>query len=366
VGSAPWSEAPEGAYRPAGVPAEARRQWEADWNDPAFSAARAHFRGDSRPTGTPRERYDLLCPFYHERGIERPLKYAAEEITTASFFDLRTPAHRDLAAALARAEGILRARGHTTAPVEEGWAFNARTTSKGAWSNHADGRAIDFDSPTNPHLTGEFECGVISALTGVDVRAENPAEGTGARPYGVLKAASDRFRAAYSREGLTRRIGELKAQEARQSGEAARAAAEQRRLLEEELAYVEGELPSVVELAREITRLGERLAQQRRSVGFLEQQLGESTFPAERAELRRRLEAERRALDETVQRLRTAERGRDAHYLRAYARTGFLSLVEEFVDALKAAGLEWGGDWEGAKDFMHFELPGCGGRSGGC
>jgi hypothetical protein len=27
------------------------------------------------------------------------------------------------------------------------------------------------------------------------------------------------------------------------------------------------------------------------------------------------------------------------------------------VEALKTAGLRWGGDYSGAKDFMHFEVP---------
>ena len=36
---------------------------------------------------------------------------------------------------------------------------------------------------------------------------------------------------------------------------------------------------------------------------------------------------------------------------------GFLDLDERLVDALRAAGLGWGGDYAGAaEDFMHFEV----------
>ncbi len=44
--------------------------------------------------------------------------------------------------------------------------------------------------------------------------------------------------------------------------------------------------------------------------------------------------------------------------LNQLARTGFLNLEESLVDALRTAGLNWGGDWATTKDFMHFELGG--------
>jgi hypothetical protein len=42
--------------------------------------------------------------------------------------------------------------------------------------------------------------------------------------------------------------------------------------------------------------------------------------------------------------------------LRNYAAGGFLNLSKDVVNAMTGAGLKWGGDWKGAKDFMHFEL----------
>jgi len=44
--------------------------------------------------------------------------------------------------------------------------------------------------------------------------------------------------------------------------------------------------------------------------------------------------------------------------LDSYARTGFFNLEQTLVDALIEAGLQWGGEWDRRKDFMHFELGG--------
>ncbi|HEV2817121.1 MAG TPA: S8 family serine peptidase [Allosphingosinicella sp.] len=43
--------------------------------------------------------------------------------------------------------------------------------------------------------------------------------------------------------------------------------------------------------------------------------------------------------------------------LLGYARHGFCTLYVPLIEALIAAGLNWGGGWRTSKDFMHFELP---------
>ena len=43
--------------------------------------------------------------------------------------------------------------------------------------------------------------------------------------------------------------------------------------------------------------------------------------------------------------------------LDRFARSGFCTLDEALINALLAAGLNWGGSWSSSKDFMHFELP---------
>lgn len=42
--------------------------------------------------------------------------------------------------------------------------------------------------------------------------------------------------------------------------------------------------------------------------------------------------------------------------LNRYAKLGFMNLEQSLIDALKGAGIKWGGDWIHVKDFMHFEL----------
>jgi len=42
--------------------------------------------------------------------------------------------------------------------------------------------------------------------------------------------------------------------------------------------------------------------------------------------------------------------------LRSYGAHGFCNLDERLIEALVAAGLNWGGTWTTSKDFMHFEL----------
>ncbi len=43
--------------------------------------------------------------------------------------------------------------------------------------------------------------------------------------------------------------------------------------------------------------------------------------------------------------------------LKGYATHGFLNLPSTLIKGLQTAGLNWGGAWTSAKDFMHFELP---------
>jgi hypothetical protein len=90
------------------------QQWEADWN--AYPGVRNYFKGDGRPSGTPKERYLKLCPLYKARGINRPMVYMATEVKTASFYQYTTPAHQNLATALKKVEDALKAKGYDTTP----------------------------------------------------------------------------------------------------------------------------------------------------------------------------------------------------------------------------------------------------------
>jgi hypothetical protein len=65
---------------------------------------------------------------------------------------------------------------------------------------------------------------------------------------------------------------------------------------------------------------------------------------------RRRTELARKTA--AVEKKRSA---REAEPLRAYGARGILNLPKEVLEALIGVGLRWGGNWRGAKDFMHFD-----------
>lgn len=412
------------------------QQWALDWA--AHPAQQRHFRATGRPPGTPRRRYDVLAPLYRAHGIPRPMPYLAASITTATFYGFSTPAHQDLAAALRTAEATLRSRGISTAPVTKVWALNARTTSAGGWSNHADGRAVDLDPGGNPHLTSKAQRRVISLVSGTDLEA-------GGQGYDAMKRASDAFRALYNPAGLRLRILQLLAVETLRRTAVAAAEAERERLRGERAAAAtarsalrrelrglpRGRRASSVDTARaaELTAaVGERDAELRRLDAQLKQhgtvlkrrtaeatasskdraaleahlatyeatdravaglEAGTAALPATLAALEaqiarsRRSEQESRAvgddrgaraerrlrsgLQKELTRRRTElarraaalekkRRARDAEPLRTYGAQGILNLPKEVVEALTGAGLRWGGNWKGAKDFMHFDL----------
>jgi hypothetical protein len=203
-------------------------QWTSDWTDPQFAGARKYFNETSRPTGTPEDRYKIMCPLYKARGIARPLEYLKNSISpSTTFFGHSTPAHTGMQAMLAAAEKALRAlkddKGNTrftSSPFRQlPWALNVRTTSKNTWSNHADGRAIDLDPDTNPHLDNKEHRAVITEMTGFDIEARNPGDTGGAAGFGFdvydsVKMASNRFSAVYNEAGLTSRSAALTADKA--------------------------------------------------------------------------------------------------------------------------------------------------------
>lgn len=204
-------------------------QWTADWNDSQFAAARRYFNETNRPSGTPETRYKILCPLYRDHGIARPLLYLKSSINgSTTFFGDTTPAHTGMQAMLAAAEKTLRDlkddKGNPRYPSsplkQRPWALTVRTTSSNKWSNHADGRAIDLDPDTNPHLDNSEHRAIINELTGMDIEARNPGTGLPLPPlfapdsYDSVKLISDLFSANYNQAGLTKRSAELTADRA--------------------------------------------------------------------------------------------------------------------------------------------------------
>jgi hypothetical protein len=362
-----------------------KQQWEADWNDPALRSARRYFRGKGRPKGTPKQRYDVLCPLYRAHGISRPLKYITDNITTAKFFQFETPAHKDLKGALKQAESTLEGK-YTEAPVKSAWAFNARTTSTGEWSNHADGKAIDLDPDINPHLTSKRDRKIITLLTGFDIEKPHPGAGKGLDSFDAAKEASDRFRARYNPAGLRSRIEDFESQALNLQNEMVvlqaeledipkgrKASREERRKakdlrkriknkkaevgrVEKNRKLLEKELQAYEKLDQTIDTLGGQVSTLQQEIIVLEALLA-GTTGTERSRIKRDFAKKKRLLKKTAERLEKKEKARKEHKLRRYAATGFLNLPKDLVEAMRAAGFRWGGDWKVHKDFMHFDLP---------
>jgi hypothetical protein len=402
-------------------------QLEADWNNPAYADSQHKFEGGGRPKGTRKERYLKLAPLYKARGIDRPLKWAHENIVEATFFGSKTPAHVDLKTALAAAEADLRKQGHNDKPFKKCWAFNPRTTSKGGWSNHADGKAIDIDPESNPHLTNLRQKKIINALTGMDVTAANPGEAQGMTAYDAIVEMSKRFDERFSPEGMEKRIGELEADEERLAAEEAaikvqlgalpkkkrgRLSDEERKklaeaakeakeltkalkakhaqvakaqerqdLLESEkarFAKVDAEAQvqrkKIAELLTEIEEVEKQIDALDAQIDAAEDALKEDddddkdlTKAARKAKkaadraARAKIRKDRKAL-EALKKSRKAKHAAigkaegKIDTLHRWGGEGFMDLEPHLVTALKNAGLSWGGEWAGSKDFMHFEV----------
>lgn len=363
-----------------------KQQWETDWNSSALRRARRYFRGAGRPVGTSKQRYDVLCPLYRTHGILRPLKYVADNIRTATFYNFKTPAHKNLKNALTVAERILKSKGRAAAPVTKAWAFNARTTSTGKWSNHATGKAIDFDPDINPHLTNPRDRRIISVLTRIDIEKANPGAGSGLDSFDAAKVASDRFKSDYNPAGIRSRLKGLKGQRLalqndmtvlkallgglpsgrKASRDERRRASELKKQIRKKRAEIrqvvkdrrllKKELQNYEKLDKSIDTLGGKVVALQQEIELLEAML-ESASGKERRRLKKQLARKRRALKKTEKRLAKKEQNRQAQRLRRYATIGFLNLPKDLVEAMKAAGFRWGGDWKKHKDFMHFDLP---------
>jgi translation initiation factor 1 (eIF-1/SUI1) len=368
---------------PAAKPKTDEEQWAEDWNDPAFASAKRHFEGTDRPKGTAKERYDVLCPLYRQQGIKRPLKYVHDNIVEVRFFGHFTYAHKDLKAALKTAEDDLKKnKGYKDAPFRKCWAFNPRTTSEGNWSNHADGKAIDIDEDTNPRLIKKQERAVITALTGIDVSAPYPGKDMGVDSYQGSLFASGLFQLLYSPTGMAIKIavleqiaiGETQSVEATKlelagvpKGKGATSADKKRakeiakrvKALEAELAKTRAaqkvlttEKARYEKLDVDIASLQDQVAKLVAELEQLAKDIAAATTNKAKGALIKTQTAKKQKLKKTLEEL-GAKR---ADPLRGYADKGFLDLNPDLVQALKDAGLHWGGEVWAGKDYMHFQV----------
>ena len=380
--------------------------WEEDWNDPDLKGARGHFAGPDRPTGDPHSRYMALAPLYKTKGIARPLQWARDNIVPGTFYGHGSPMHKDLLSALKTAETELK-KTIPDAPFKKLWAYNPRTQTGGQWSNHADGKAIDFDEITNPRLLSGGDRAVITALTGMDISASNPGAAQGMGSYDASKEASDRFTSRYTDEGLSARAEELgdeadvltgerdalseaiaaiptgkKKGEAKPTAEqkadlkrlskelAAKkaelaAAAASKKTIEKELGRKQALEKAVTDALTEATELSAAVDLLEAEVSTLEggESLTEGEAPLSGKALTKEITARKALIKKKSAQWKIKQKALDKKLkaqeedtLGGYAERGFLDLDERLVDELRKAGLRWGGDYTGAKDFMHFEV----------
>ena len=401
--------------QPAPAALTEEEQWEQDWT--TYSQFQHYFDTNDRPKGDKKYRYDFLCPHYKGHGVARPLQYISENIVPATFCGHHTPAHKNLRTRLKEAEKILGKKGIVEAPFIKCWAFNPRMISGGGLSDHALGKAIDIDDVTNPRLANKAQRNVISAVAGMDMAAANPGAAAGMDSYDAAAEASAAFKKDYNAEGMARLIEEvgefeeeqdeaiaaLKAEEAelpkkaRDRSAADKAKAEElAKALKTEKAELKAatarrktlqaarakfvamdtaidELDTKIEtLAHEIAELSEKVAAatKAKEEAGARKKSAKGNKPAEKAEaeiiraktkelkpLKAKLKTQGQALKKARASLAKKEEARDSDTLRGYASRGILDLPKVLVESMKEAGLEWGGDWAGAKDFMHFQVP---------
>lgn len=376
--------------------------WAEDWADPAFEAARKHFDTNDRPKGTAEHRYNVLCPMYKAHGIARPLKYVQDNIVWSDFFGHSTPMHKDLKTKLKAAEKKLRDDHKiTTAPFGKCWAFNPRTQTNGSWSNHAPGKAIDIDEVTNPRLIAARDVKVISALTGMNIAAANPGAAQGLDSYDAGAEASERFQDRYSGQGLADRAAELADEETDLEKERKKiaddlggvpagkgASADDKKKAKElkaQLAAKQAELTAAVNARKTIETEQARFAALDKAVEDLEKAIKQLEGELTALELEldklehdqplevggavlagkdktKQVKARKAAIATKTAAIKLKQKAlgksvaaRDEDSLHGYAQRGFLDLNKTMVEELKGAGLQWGGDYTGSKDYMHFE-----------
>jgi hypothetical protein len=170
-----------------GETSSAQQEWQ------AVPSIHRHFQGDS-----PRAKfasYLELRPLYQQAtGAGNPARWIADTIVSLSFFGRRTPGHQDLRGPLAAATDTLQRQGHTPR-IDRFWGFVPRKMrTRNRLSNHALGRAVDINHPTNPHIFNRDEILVIREATGVDLGQP--------QPHDAMRRASREFQQTFNARWL--------------------------------------------------------------------------------------------------------------------------------------------------------------------
>ena len=249
---------------------------------------------------------------------------------------------------------------------------------------------------------------MISALTNMDIAAANPGAAEGLDSYDASKQALGAVPDRYSYQGMTERIAAISGEEADLEQERKEIAdeldliptgkkgepkptAEQKadaKKLKAKLAAKQAEIAAQVAARKALEKerkrfeaLDKAVEDAQKAIDALDAEIdalgnelealgrGESLKPGEAAPTGKALDAQVKARKTAIAGKTAAIKGKQKQLDKASqgarrqtrcAATpsrGFLDLDKDMVEALKAAGLRWGGDYAGAKDFMHFEVP---------
>ena len=180
-----------------------------EW-DAASSSVKSHFRDDDTKKLNfdglgldDRRSYINLKRLYMKEGISNPLNYIRDNIVSVTFLGGKASAHKGFQVKLDDAARLMSSRGYSFSYPFGG--FVPRTLNKNIdkLSNHALGKAIDFDWHNNPHIMNKNVRIVISNVC-KDILMKGFTRATksnilldAVKDPTVLREASDYFKANY-------------------------------------------------------------------------------------------------------------------------------------------------------------------------
>lgn len=330
------------------------------WSVPAVTHVRAYIEGAIREwghnkgihgdfgnnfDGNPHRSYLNLRRLYRQRGITDPASHIAHNIVRIRFYNRRTRGHRQLRTALQNAQTNLTAAGYTVTLQRGTWAFVPRTFNDNInrLSNHALGRAIDINPRVNPHIKSRDEIRVIDAVCRPILPHGLLAE---SNPV-LLRLASVYFQNRFNSAWVSRQTALRNDLRTAHRGMRQQTWRWRRRIRT---------------LRRQVSRLRRTLrhtrdtATRERLTATIQRKEHSIVVYTQAVRLLRPALRVTRLLSHDQSRLVGAIRRR-RRALNPYAARGFFNQPLILTLGLQAAGLQWGGEWHTAKDFMHFELP---------
>lgn len=275
-----------GINTPADYIEDAIQEWNA--NRSVHHHFGRNFDGDSASS------YLNLRRLYKAKNIDNLANYIANNIVKITFFNRSFPGHQDLKKALDEAQIDLKKAGHNLT-FNDAWSFVPRTIrgNINILSNHALGKAVDFNHKTNPQIKKKRDKQILLVINTV-CSSILPNGLLAEKNFDTLQKASEHFKKNFTSTWIN----------------------QQEQLMQQ--------------LSKEVKQLEK-------------QQSSPPSLNTQKQKLKKQTKLVRAIKNKSSK-------------LNQYAATGFLDLSEALVTSLVKAKLTWGGSWTSQKDFMHFEL----------